>query len=207
MSSPQDRYAFEQVVEGLTTKSAKIRKLAQAGYMRTEIAELLEIRYQHVRKVLEDAGISFGRHREVTLERAPVEITVGDEPIIETSWDMLLQAGFSFLGEWTTDGEGEIRLNAQAPADAGVYAFVVDDLIKYVGLTQRGLRNRLDGYRRGYERQRTNARVKGLISTALVEGKRGKVLVATPEPQAWRGLPVNTAAGLEAGLIGQIRPE
>jgi hypothetical protein len=33
-----------------------------------------------------------------------------------------------------------------------------------------------------------------------------KVLVATPEPQEWQELPVNTAAGLEVGLIQMIRP-
>jgi hypothetical protein len=33
-----------------------------------------------------------------------------------------------------------------------------------------------------------------------------KVLVATPEPSEWNGLPVNTAAVLEAGLIERISP-
>jgi hypothetical protein len=33
-----------------------------------------------------------------------------------------------------------------------------------------------------------------------------KVLVATPEPSEWNGLPVKTAAGLEAGLIERIGP-
>jgi hypothetical protein len=33
-----------------------------------------------------------------------------------------------------------------------------------------------------------------------------KVLVATPEPSEWQELPVNTASGLEAGLIEMIRP-
>lgn len=33
-----------------------------------------------------------------------------------------------------------------------------------------------------------------------------KVWVATPEPLAWGGLPVDTAAGLEAGLIQTLRP-
>lgn len=202
-----DKPSFEQTIVGLTTKSEKIRKLAQAGYLRTEIAELLGIRYQHVRKVLEDAGINLGRQREVAFERDPVEVIVEDLPATETSWETLLRAGFSFLGEWTAESDGEFRLDAKAPTDAGVYAFIVDDVVKYVGLTQRGLRSRLDGYRRGHERQRTNARVKGLINAALVAGKRVKILVATPEPQTWKGLPVNTAAGLEAGLIGQIRPE
>jgi hypothetical protein len=40
----------EKVVEGLETTSDKVRALARAGYPRTEISKLLEIRYQHVRK-------------------------------------------------------------------------------------------------------------------------------------------------------------
>jgi hypothetical protein len=32
------------------------------------------------------------------------------------------------------------------------------------------------------------------------------VLIATPDPLEWQTLPVNTAAGLEAGLIAMIRP-
>ncbi|WP_404933704.1 hypothetical protein [Nitratireductor sp. L15S-10] len=49
----------------------KIRALANAGYRRTEIAETLDIRYQHVRKVLVDAGITVGMTRTVEIERAP----------------------------------------------------------------------------------------------------------------------------------------
>lgn len=37
---------------GLPTKSAKIRKLADLGVSRSEIANYLNIRYQHVRNVL-----------------------------------------------------------------------------------------------------------------------------------------------------------
>ena len=77
----------------------------------------------------------------------------------------------------------------------------------YVGLTQTGLRTRMGHYRRGHVRQKTSSRVKGLISAALKAGKQVQVLIATPEPQEWNGLPVNTAAGLEAGLIRMIRPD
>ena len=124
-----------------------------------------------------------------------------------TSWELLLRAGFQFLGEWTADPDDKaIRLDAQPPAEPGVYAFVVDDAVAYVGLTNNGLRTRLDGYRVGYKGQRTNARVKELIAAALRSGQRVKVLIATPSPLAWNGLPVNTAAGLEVGLIEMIRP-
>lgn len=39
-------------VEGLPTKSAKIRLLAADGVSTSEIAKVLDIRYQHVRNVL-----------------------------------------------------------------------------------------------------------------------------------------------------------
>ena len=39
-------------LDGLPTKSAKIRYLDQQGLTRSEIAKLLGIRYQHVRNVL-----------------------------------------------------------------------------------------------------------------------------------------------------------
>lgn len=42
----------ERLTADLPTKSAKIRALHVAGYSRTEIADFLKIRYQHVRNVL-----------------------------------------------------------------------------------------------------------------------------------------------------------
>ena len=121
---------------------------------------------------------------------------------MESSYD----AGLQFLGEWTHDPESLLRLDAKAPSAPGVYAFVVDDIVVYVGPTLSGLKTRLDQYRRGHKGQRTSSRVKGKISQTLYQGKKVKVLVATPEPSEWQDLPVNTAAGLEAGLIQMIRP-
>jgi hypothetical protein len=206
-----NRKSFKEVTLGLETKSDMIRALARAGYLRTEIASLIGISYQHVRKVLVDSGITegFKPRDEVRLEREPVVVEIGDDNCVEshadTSWEVLLRAGFRFLGEWKGENR-DFQIDAKIPVDAGVYSFVVDDVIMYVGLTQRGLRTRLDGYRRGYERQKTNARVKALILEALASGKRVKVLVAVPEAGEWNGLPVNTAAGLEAALISMIQP-
>src|SRR2546421_11938879 len=49
-----DHQQMQLVTEGLQTKSEKIRRLAGAGYARADIARFLDIRYQHVRKVLVD---------------------------------------------------------------------------------------------------------------------------------------------------------
>ena len=43
---------MSEIASGLPSKSAKIRKLDEAGYSRSEIAKFLNIRYQHVRNVL-----------------------------------------------------------------------------------------------------------------------------------------------------------
>ena len=51
-----DRQPMGEVAAGLTTKADKIRALFRAGYSRTEIAEYLDIRYQHVRNVLVRSG-------------------------------------------------------------------------------------------------------------------------------------------------------
>jgi bifunctional DNA-binding transcriptional regulator/antitoxin component of YhaV-PrlF toxin-antitoxin module len=51
MSTEVKRRPVDEVVAGLRTKSDKIRALTAAGYSRTEIADYLGIRYQHVRNV------------------------------------------------------------------------------------------------------------------------------------------------------------
>jgi hypothetical protein len=50
--TPEERERMAQIAASLSTKSAKIRALAAAGYKRARIADFLNIRYQHVRNVL-----------------------------------------------------------------------------------------------------------------------------------------------------------
>jgi len=202
----QQRPSANDVIRTLATTSDKIRALARAGYDRTEISKLLNVRYQHVRKVLVDAGISGGLRRQVEAEREPVTVDSEPAPSEVTSWEVLLRAGFQFIGEWTQVAGSSITLEANAPAKPGVYSFVLDDAVVYVGLTNNDLKTRFDQYRRGHVGQPTNARVTGLIAKALAGGRQIKVLVATPDSLEWNGLPVNTAAGLEAALIQKIRP-
>jgi hypothetical protein len=202
-----NRASFAEVTSGLATKSEKIRALAKSGYSRVEIAALLDIRYQHVRKVLLDSGILTGlKSVKLEIERSPVVVELSDEDNEPVNADFLIHAGFSLLGKWTQPSAGEILLSAKAPNDPGVYAFILEGVIVYVGLTQTGLRTRLDHYRRGHERQRTSKRVKQLIADALSEEKRVEVLIAIPPALDWNGLPINTAAGLEMGLIKLLKP-
>jgi len=99
----------------------------------------------------------------------------------------LIDAGFIRIGQWTWISDEAFELDCIVPANAGVYAFVVDGIIRYIGLTQRGLRGRMAHYVRGHARPRTSARVKGLILTVLNAGRRVEVLIATPEGTTWNG--------------------
>jgi hypothetical protein len=199
------RAAVDEVTRGLTTTSDKIRTLARAGYLRTEISKLLDIRYQHVRKVLVDAGIESGLQRTVELERSSEVIEAPEAEFEPTPPSTLLEAGFAWIGEWQV-ADGTLGLDGRAPSAAGVYAFILDGEIVYVGVTQNGLQTRMDQYRRGHTRQKTSSRMNGLIRQSLEEGRRVQAMFALPAASEWNGLPVDGAAGLEAALIRLIQP-
>ena len=94
----------------------KIRALAKAGYDRTGIGRHLGIKYQHVRKVLLDAGITSGLRRQVEAEREPVVVEVALAPREAASWEVLLRAGFRFVGGWIQDSKSLIKLDARVPS-------------------------------------------------------------------------------------------
>ncbi len=98
------------VVAGLPTKSAKIKALIAEGYLRADVARFLDINYQHVRKVLEDAGIRDGLRNSVTATPRPAPA-----PKVRERMDVqiLLDAGFTRLGTWTA-AEGKIALGGAA---------------------------------------------------------------------------------------------
>jgi len=195
----------DQIVSDLETTSEKIRALARAGYLRTDISKFLGIRYQHVRKVLIDAGIKEGLQRPVKMERSTDTIEVQPSERVPTPPSVLLSAGFQIVGAWQLV-DGKLECSGRAPADAGVYAFIVDGAVAYVGVTQNGFQARMDRYRRGHAGQKTNARVNALIRKAVEEGKAVSVMTAIPPSLEWNGMPIDGAAGLEAGLIRFVQP-
>jgi hypothetical protein len=202
----EERQPADEIIKGLTTKADKIRALVHANYDRAEISKSLGIGYQQVRHVLLRSWITSGLRRQVKVHRETV--TVGRAPKwrAAASWEVLTNAGFRLLGEWTSDPASVLRLEAKAPRVPCVYAFVVDDLVVYVGLSKSGLHTRFEQYRQRHKCERTSVCINDPIASTLAAAKRVKVLVATPEPSEWNGLPVNTAAGLEAGLIERIGP-
>jgi hypothetical protein len=190
------------VVESIESQSDKIRALLNEGYLRADVAQFLNIRYQQVRGVAVRSGIETGLQRGIVMvpKSKPIPKVREDVAI-----DVLIDAGFTRLGTWIADSEGGINLDTKAPRDPGVYVFVVDGLIKYIGVS-RGIAGRMANYRAGQKGQRTSARVNEIINEHVTAGTVVEIYVAMPPALEWNGLPVNTAAGLEAGLIKMIQP-
>lgn len=202
----QPRWEPEAGSSDVGGEAERIRALGRAGHSRAEISKALGVRYQKVRYVLLRAGITGGLRHGTEAAREPVPLEAVDCRSEIPMASTLLSAGFRSAGRWTGAGSGAIALEAEVPVEPGVYAFAVDGVVAYVGLTANGLRARMEQYRRGHRGQRTNARVKQLIADTLGDGRQVEVLVATPAGTEWNGLPVSTAAGLEAGLIARFKP-
>lgn len=126
---------------------------------------------------------------------------VGSMPVLKRPLDpdTLRLAGFEDLGDWTLQN-GELLSMKDAPVGSGVYAFVIDARVVYVGVAIGGLRRRLRCYARPGNRK-TATRINGEICAALEQGQDVRVLAAIPPAMMWNGLPINGAAGLELGLI------
>ncbi|QOF74504.1 GIY-YIG nuclease family protein (plasmid) [Aminobacter sp. SR38] len=193
---------MSEVVIGFDTTADKIRALLREGYLRADVARFLDIRYQHVRKVAVDAGINQGLQRGIVILPATKPLPAVRE---ETAVDMLIDAGFTLLGSWVVADAG-IGLSAPAPKDPGVYAFVVDGAVKYIGLTKMGFARRMYSYSKPGSTQRTSQRINGIIGEHSRAGAVVEIYIAVPPALEWNGLPIHTAAGLEAGLIDMIQP-
>jgi len=125
----------------------------------------------------------------------------------------LIARGFDLSGRWELDTASRARFIGEAPKERGVYAFAVDGNVCYVGSTQH-IAKRLRRYestdiRRKEFRgtRRTAFPVMGLIIKALKGGSEVEVLTIVPGSMRRKGLPVDLSAGIEKGLIRELRPE
>lgn len=195
-----DRPLPQKVVEGLPTKSAKIRALDDAGYERTEIAKFLDIRYQHVRNVLVDRDLKEGgpitprKRAQVTTRPAPKKLMAAT----------LVEGGFERSGRWIVEDDS-LKVDGTLPDQSGVYAFAVDDQVMYIGMTIRSIRKRLYFYGRPGPSQKTNQRINPIIRAEIKAGRKVDILTATPGKTEWKGLLVDMVPGLETALLREYQ--
>ncbi len=121
--------------------------------------------------------------------------------------------GFVEVGEWKLEeslksGVAFELYNFQK--ERVVYAFVVDDEVKYIGVcdnTSTTLKDRMSRYQ-SQQGAGTNERIANKIKDCLKRGKAIKIFALKPESTLqYKGVNVDIVKGLENPLIGKLKPE
>lgn len=127
--------------------------------------------------------------------------------MIENHAAWLIAGGFVRTGDWRLKSDSSRAVfYGDAPKEAGVYAYLVDGVIFYVGSAQIGIRLRLRRYVLA-DNKRTSMRVRQAIEAELRAGRTVDVFTIVPESINYRGLPIDPVVGLEEGLIRFVKPE
>lgn len=113
----------------------------------------------------------------------------------------LCNSGFTEMSSWSLSGENLLTTPENLPAQPGVYAFAIDEVVQYVGLASVSIRQRFGFYARPGATQSTNIRLNAAIVRLIGLGRNVRVLVAHPPDSEWNGLRVSGPEGLEAALI------
>ncbi len=116
----------------------------------------------------------------------------------------LLADGFCVSSRWILGAGGELVAETALPREPGVYVFGLAGRAVYVGIASTSLAKRLYFYSRPGVSQRTNIRLNARLRAELATAGSIDILTASPPALSWRSWPINTAAGLEYGLISSF---
>jgi hypothetical protein len=122
--------------------------------------------------------------------------------------ERLLTIGFRPVGAWILEGV-DLALDLRETGIAGysLYAFVSDDEVKYIGKTNKPLRERLYAYLHPGPTQSTFIKIRRRIVEALSEGNSVEIYALPDEGLIqYGGFHLNLAAGLEDSLVEQLKP-
>lgn len=120
--------------------------------------------------------------------------------------------GFVFSGRWeiTSSVKSGVTFTlTRHTEDRVVYAFVVNDQPKYIGICEKLSTSLMERMRRYKYRQGTgtNAHVAGKIRQHLMVGKEVQILSLKPEKDLrFTGLEIDLVKGLENPLIQKFQP-
>ena len=121
----------------------------------------------------------------------------------------LTDIGFKKVGKWSFENSSfQYELNENYTTKNILYAFVIDNEIKYIGKSIKTISQRLNGYRRPNISQRTNFRLNNLIIEKLREEKEVEIYLFEDNAELnYKGKKINLSAGLEDNLIAEFLPE
>jgi hypothetical protein len=126
-----------------------------------------------------------------------------------TQRERLEKIGFQEFGAWQIHNQLlSCGLESCPKGNRLLYAFSSDSQILYLGKTNRGLRQRLQGYRTPGRTQTTNIRVNQYLRNAIEDGRDIRVLAwACDGLLAFGGFRVDLAAALEDAIIRDFLPK
>lgn len=84
----------------------------------------------------------------------------------EQNLDELLKLGFQYVGDFISKGDRLTLFLNKHEKDTGSYAFVIDNKVKYVGVTKNSLYARMYGYTKPGPSQETNKRINPELAKA-----------------------------------------
>ena len=122
--------------------------------------------------------------------------------------ERLLELGFVEQGEWLLENDS-LDYTIRQPFEncSLIYCFVVNNIPKYIGVTRKGLNNRMYQYKNPSVSQTTNTRINNYLRAILNES-RVQIFTLIDEGQLnISGFQVNIAFGLENTLINEYNPE
>lgn len=125
----------------------------------------------------------------------------------------LLKLGFKYVGDFFLEGSKLRFFLKNHKNDAGSYSFVVNETVKYVGLTKNTLYARMNGYRNPGPSQETNKRIKPKIIEAskvqiyfLPDSEIAKFVTIIRHNDIENQIPTDTGT-FEQFLISMFKPE
>ena len=120
----------------------------------------------------------------------------------------LRAAGFAELGRWQLDVNSFPHIVGDFPREPGVYSFIVDNEVLYVGSAQNGLKGRMRRYNRPNNDGSNVTYMRPLIRATLLDGAEVKVFARTMKSSIVSdGVQLDSIAGLEEGLIRAWQPD
>jgi excinuclease UvrABC nuclease subunit len=114
----------------------------------------------------------------------------------------LIAGGFQLYGAFHMT-DSKLRIATKLPSKPGVYIFLVNEEVMYVGSTIVNVHGRMNCYLRS---DRSWNVVDGIFN-AINSGKKVELLINTQPTTTLNGLPLNVVVGLEQGLIDALSPK
>ena len=126
----------------------------------------------------------------------------------------LLSYGFKPVGDWKKSKKHKNKVKYtinKLQNERVIYAFVVNNDVKYIGKTDRTLTKRMKSYQNANKepppkKESTNKKIIGLINNNLNSKKLVKIFAFKPSTQkVYRHLKIDLVGGLEIPLIKRFK--